>query len=487
MKLLKDILYKTGLVEISGTTNIAIDSICFDSRKIQNGSLFVAVSGTVSDGHQFMDVAVKMGAIAVVCEKMPEHVHENVTYVVVKNSSIALGHIASNFYDNPSSQLKLVGITGTNGKTTTTTLLYKLFRSLGHSVGLISTINIRVNTEVIASTHTTPDPLVLNSYLRKMVDKGCTYCFMEVSSHALVQNRIEGVEFAGAIFSNITHDHLDYHKTFSEYIKAKKKFFDLLGDSAFALSNKDDANGMVMLQNTRAKKYYYGLRSACDFKAKVMENQFSGLLLNIDGSELWTKLIGSFNAYNILAVYSTAILLGEEKMNVLTQLSLLDPVEGRFQYIRTENSVVGIIDYAHTPDALMNVLKTISDIRTGNEKVITVIGCGGDRDKNKRPMMAKIACDKSDRVILTSDNPRTEDPDSIIAEMQKGVEPHQYKKVLSITDRREAIRAACSFAESGDIILVAGKGHETYQEVKGVKHEFNDMKVLQENLRILEK
>ncbi len=487
MKLLKDILYKAGLLEVTGTTNLAIASVCSDSRKADKDCLFVAVRGTQSDGHKFIAKVVDEGAVAVVCEEFPAELNSKVTYIKVKDSSFALGIIASNFYDNPSEKLKLVGVTGTNGKTTTVTLLFNLYRSLGFKAGLLSTVKNRINNDVLEATHTTPDPIQLNALLAQMVEKGCTHCFMEVSSHALVQNRIAGLKFIVAVFTNITHDHLDYHKTFEEYIRAKKRFFDTLPDDAFALSNKDDANGDIMLQNCRAKKKFYSLRSVADFKCRIMENQFSGLLLNMDGSELWTKLIGSFNAYNMLAAYSVAILLKEDKTNVLTTLSSLSPVEGRFQHLRTGNGIIGIVDYAHTPDALSNVLKTIRDIRTGNEQVITVVGCGGDRDAAKRPIMAEIACELSNRVLITSDNPRSEDPEAIIRDMQKGVPPLHYKKVLSITDRKEAIRTACSLASPGDIILVAGKGHEKYQEIKGVKHPFDDMEILKQNLETTEK
>lgn len=487
MKLLKDILYKAGLIEVVGSTNLAITSINSDSRKASKDSLFVAVRGTVSDGHQYINQTIEKGAAAIICEEFPETKNENITYVKVKDSSFALGVIASNFYDNPSEKIKLVGITGTNGKTTTTTLLFQLFRTLGYNVGLLSTVKNQINNEIIPATHTTPDAVQLNLLLSQMVEKGCTYCFMEVSSHAIVQNRIAGINFTGAAFTNITHDHLDYHKTFSEYIKAKKKFFDDLSEDAFALVNKDDANGEVMLQNTSAKKYTYSLKSMADFKCKVIENQLSGLVLNIDGNELWTKLIGSFNAYNILAVYAIARLLKEDKVNILTTLSNLNSVEGRFQYIRSEKGIIGIVDYAHTPDALTNVLKTIKDIRTGNEKVITLVGCGGDRDVQKRPIMAKIACEFSNKVILTSDNPRSEEPEEIIKQMEKGVDGVDYKKTLSIIDRREAIKTACTLANEGDIILVAGKGHEKYQEIKGVKHPFDDMQILTETFKNLEK
>ncbi len=487
MKLLRDILYKANLVDVIGSTNLAITSVCFDSRKAERDCLFVAVRGTKTDGHAFIPQVIEAGAVAIVCEEFPEVMNEKVTYVKVKSSSEALGMIASNFYDNPSSKLKVVGVTGTNGKTTIATLLYDLFRAFGYGAGLVSTVRIKINNEEMPATHTTPDALSLNALFADMTAKGCKYCFMEVSSHAVVQGRIAGVEFAGGLFTNITHDHLDYHGSFDEYIKAKKRFFDQLPSEAFALVNKDDPHGEVMLQNTKALKKTYALKSQADFKCKILENQFTGLLLNMDGTEMWSKLIGSFNAYNLLAVCATAILLKEEKMNVLTTLSTLSPVEGRFQYLRTNAGITGIVDYAHTPDALRNVLQTITNIRTGNETVITVVGCGGDRDAAKRPVMARIACDLSDKVILTSDNPRSEDPEEIIRQMQKGVEPLHFKKVLAITDRKEAIKTACSVAKRGDIILVAGKGHEKYQEIKGVKHPFDDMQVLAETLKIFEK
>lgn len=487
MKLLKDILYKAGIVEVVGSTNVAITALTFDSRKIEKDSLFVAIKGTQNDGHVYINDVIAKGSIAILCEELPSEINEKVTYVKVNDTSAALGIVASNFYDNPSEKLKLVGVTGTNGKTTTVTLLFNLFKKLGYKVGLLSTVKNQINNDVLTSTHTTPDAIQLNALLRQMVDKGCTHCFMEVSSHAVVQNRIAGIYFTGGVFTNITHDHLDYHKTFDEYIKAKKRFFDLLSNNAFALTNKDDVNGDIMLQNSKATKKTYSLRSMADYKCKVVENQFSGLLLNIDNQEVWSKLIGSFNAYNLLAVYATALLLKEDKTNVLTTLSSLTSVEGRFQYIRTDEGVIGIVDYAHTPDALVNVLKTIMDIRTGNEQVITVVGCGGDRDAAKRPMMAKIACDLSNKVILTSDNPRSENPEEIIKQMQKGVDAVNNKKTISITDRNEAIKTACSYAKPGDIILVAGKGHEKYQEINGVKHDFDDMQVLQENLKLFEK
>lgn len=486
MKLLKDILYKAGIIEVIESTNVAITAISFDSRRIEKDSLFVAIRGTQSDGHKYIEETISKGAIAILCEEFPGSINEKITYIKVKDTTAALGIIASNFYDNPSEKIKLIGITGTNGKTTTVTLLFNLFKKLGHKSGLLSTVKNQINNDVLASTHTTPDAIQLNALLKQMVEKGCTHCFMEVSSHAVVQNRIAGIHFSGGVFTNITHDHLDYHKTFDEYIRAKKRFFDQLGPDAFALTNRDDVNGEVMLQNTRASKHTYSLSSMADFKCRVVENQFSGLLLNIDNQEVWSKLIGSFNAYNLLAVYATAMLLKEERVNVLTTLSTLGSVEGRFQYVRSDNGIIGIVDYAHTPDALVNVLKTVNDIRTGNEQVITVVGCGGDRDAAKRPLMAKIACDLSTRVILTSDNPRSEEPETIIKEMQKGVDAVNKKKTISITDRSEAIKTACSYAKPGDIILVAGKGHEKYQEIKGVKHPFDDMEVLQENFKLFE-
>jgi len=478
MKLLKDILYKTGIEEVVGSTQVAIEKICFDSREVDKSSLFVAVSGTQVDGHQFISKTIEAGAVAIVCEVLPDNIVEGVTYVRVKNSALAMGFIAANFFGNPSSEIKLVGIMGTNGKTTTATLLHDLYSGLGHKAGLLSTVVNKIGREEVKSTHTTPDAIQLNALLRDMIDQGCEYCFMEVSSHAIHQHRIAGVDFVGGVFTNITHDHLDYHKTFKEYIAAKKMFFDNLPESAFALTNKDDKNGMVMLQNTKATKNSYALKSMSDYSCKVLESDFSGMLLNIDGSEVWTKLIGGFNAYNILAIYSTAILLGEEKINVLTAISQLVSVDGRFQYIKSPNNIAGIVDYAHTPDALKNVLKTINAIRTGNEKVITLVGCGGDRDKEKRPIMAAIACEMSDKIILTSDNPRTENPDEIIKDMRAGVDGVHFNKVLAIVNREEAIRTACSLANKDDIILVAGKGHEKYQEINGERFPFDDMEIL---------
>lgn len=483
MKLLKDILYKAGLENITGSTNIAITMLTTDSRQAKNYSLFVAVKGTNIDGHLFIKQAIANGAIAIVCETMPEELDKRVTYVKVKNSSYALGIIASNFYDNPSEKLSLVGVTGTNGKTTVATLLYRLFSSFGYKVGLLSTVVNKINTVNIPATHTTPDAITLNSLLSQMVQADCKYCFMEVSSHAIDQNRIAGLRFTGAIFTNITHDHLDYHKTFDNYLKAKQGLFNNLPANAFALINSDDKNGKIIVQNSKARRWTYGLKGLADFKGKIIENQLGGLLLNIDNREILTRLIGSFNAYNLLAVYGAAVLLNENKLDVLTGLSALEPVEGRFQYVKTGNNITGVVDYAHTPDALEIILKNIRDIRTGNETVITIVGCGGDRDRAKRPLMAKIACSMSDKVILTSDNPRSEKPEDIIEEMKKGLDAADAKKTISITDRKEAIRTACIMAKPGDIILLAGKGHEKYQEINGVKHPFDDMKILTESLK----
>ena len=485
MKLLSDILYKVKLEEIIGSTHVAISSIVFDSRKVKKDSLFVATKGAADDGHIYIQKAIESGAIAIVCEEIPKDKNDQITYVKVTDSTYALGVMACNYYDNPSEKLKLVGITGTNGKTTTVTLLFNLFKSLGYSVGLLSTVQNKINNTVIPSTHTTPDAITLNELLFKMEEQGCEFVFMEVSSHAIVQNRIAGISFTGALFSNITHDHLDYHKTFDEYIKAKKQFFNLLPSTAFALTNRDDKNGMVMLQNTKANKYTYALKNIADYKCKIIESHLNGLLLNIDNHEVWVKLIGTFNAYNILSVYATAILLKQDITSVLTALSNLNSVEGRFQYVKSPNGVIGIIDYAHTPDALKNVLETVKEIRSGSEQVITLVGCGGDRDSAKRPIMAAIACEYSNKVILTSDNPRTEDPEEILNQMQAGINPVDVKKVLRITDRREAIKIACSFSSKGDIILIAGKGHEKYQEIKGVKHDFDDLEILKETIKIL--
>jgi UDP-N-acetylmuramoyl-L-alanyl-D-glutamate--2,6-diaminopimelate ligase len=473
------------LEEIVGSTHMAISSVTFDSRTVKKDSLFVAIVGTTADGHLFIDKAIENGAIAIVCEALPENKNESVTYVKVTDSSFSLGIIACNYFDNPSEKLKLVGVTGTNGKTTTVTLLFNLFRSLGYSAGLLSTVQNKINNTIITATHTTPDALTLNQLLSTMVEQGCEYAFMEVSSHAVDQNRITGINFTGAVFTNITHDHLDYHKTFDEYIRAKKKFFDQLPNTAFALVNRDDKNGAIMLQNTKAQKYTYGLRSVADFKCRIIENHLNGLLLNIDNKEVWVKLIGTFNAYNVLAVYATSVLLKEDKTNVLTALSNLNSVEGRFQYIKSQTGIIGIIDYAHTPDALKNVLETIKDIRSGNEQVITLVGCGGNRDSAKRPVMAAIACEYSNKVILTSDNPRNEDPEEILNQMEKGISPADAKNFLRISDRKEAIKTACSLSQSGDIILIAGKGHEKYQEIKGEKYPFDDFEIFKETVKTL--
>jgi UDP-N-acetylmuramoyl-L-alanyl-D-glutamate--2,6-diaminopimelate ligase len=480
MKLLSDILYKTRLEVIVGSTNLAISSVAFDSRQVKKDSLFIATVGVTVDGHDFIINAIEMGAVAVICERLPKHIHENITYIKVFNSSESLGYIACNFFDNPSEKLKLIGITGTNGKTTCVTLLYNLFKGLGYQVGLLSTVENKINNQVIPSKYTTPDALSLNELLSKMVEQGCQYAFMEVSSHAIVQHRITGLSFTGSAFTNITHDHLDYHKTFDEYIKAKKIFFDQLPSHSFALTNKDDKNGLVMLQNTKAKKYTYALKSIADFKCKIIENHLNGLLLNVENQEVWIKLIGEFNAYNALLVFAISQILKQDKVHVLTTLSNLNAVEGRFQYLKSKTGIIAIVDYAHTPDALKKVLATIQDIRTGTEQVITVVGCGGNRDVAKRPVMAKIACEYSNKTILTSDNPRSENPEEILNQMQQGLSPVETKNMLRISDRKEAIKVAVSFAKEGDILLIAGKGHEKYQEINGVKHHFDDFEILKE-------
>lgn len=500
MKLLKDILYKARLEQVVGSTNAAIEQVTFDSRAVKPFTAFVAIKGTKSDGHDFIAKALELGASAIVCEELPQELKDGVTYVRVADSQHALAVLASNFYDRPSRDLKLIGITGTNGKTSTATLLYKLFRSLGHKCGLISTVEIRISNRTIDATHTTPDAVRLNELLRTMVDEGITHCFMEVSSHSVVQERITGLHFVVGAFTNITHDHLDYHGTFAEYIKAKKRFFDQLDEDAYALTNADDPNGAVMLQNTKARKRSYAVRNMADHRARIVENSITGLHLNIDGHDVYTRLIGEFNASNLLAVYGTAILLGEQPINILTALSDLEPPRGRFQIIRATAdahmsvdarasmaTIIGIVDYAHTPDALKNVLGTINDTCSDEQRVITVIGCGGDRDRTKRPIMARIAAEMSHQVVLTSDNPRSEDPNAIIDEMRVGLNSGDLSRVFVNADRKEAIRMAVGLARAGDVVLVAGKGHETYQEIAGVKHRFDDAAVLKETLELMHK
>ena len=480
MKKLQDILYRAGITAVNGSLDLSIEAIASDSRKVAAHSLFVAVKGTQVDGHRFINKAEELGAVAIVCEEFPGTLNEKVTYIKVKNSAVALGYIASNFFDNPSEKLKLVGVTGTNGKTTIVTLLYNLMESLGYKSGLLSTIQNNIHQTVIPATHTTPDAISLNMLLAEMVEAGCSYVFMEVSSHAIHQHRITGLQFAGAVFTNLTHDHLDYHKTFKEYLKAKKQFFDDLPSDAFALVNVDDKNGRVMLQNTIARKYGYALKNMADFKARVLESRFDSTLLSIDGRQFYTMMVGAFNAYNLLAVYAAARLLGQDAVEVLLKMSTLKGAAGRFEVIRSKNNLTAIVDYAHTPDALENVLKTIQSIRTGNEQLITVVGAGGNRDKEKRPKMAKIASLLSTRVIITSDNPRNEDPQAIIDDMLEGVDVAKKMSVVAIVNRKDAIHTAVMLAQPGDIILVAGKGHETYQEMNGVKHPFDDKKVLTE-------
>ncbi len=480
--ILKDII-KGIDTEVHGAMTVDVKNIQFDSRKVGTGTLFVAQRGTKVDGHSYIYGAVEKGAVAVVCEELPEKLTDDITYVKVKDSSVALGMMAANWYGHPSEQLKLVGITGTNGKTTTVTLLYRMFRQLGYHVGLISTIVNKIDEEELPTGHTTPDALELNQLLRRMVDAGCSYAFMEVSSHAVVQHRIAGLRFAGAIFSNITHDHLDFHKTMANYIAAKKGFFDGLGKDAWALVNVDDKNGRVMVQNTKAEVHTYGLQHDADYHCKILENTFEGMHLVVDGSEMWCRLVGKFNAYNLMAIYGAAVLCGVEKGEALRILSVLEAAPGRFQYV-SGRGITGIVDYAHTPDALQNVISTIDGIRMQSQLLITVVGCGGDRDRTKRPEMAQIAAEGSDKVVLTSDNPRTENPDAILDEMEAGLTPQQLCRTVRITDRRQAIRTACMMAKEGDIVLVAGKGHETYQEVNGVRSHFDDVEELEKELGI---
>lgn len=487
MIILKDILYKVTIEKVIGNTSVSIHNIDFDSRKIELNDVFVAINGTVSDGHDYIETAINKGALAIICEVLPENIINGVTYVQVLDSHKALAIISSNYYENPSENLKLIGVTGTNGKTTISSLLYQLFKKAGFKVGLLSTVKIMVDDTEYKATHTTPDSLTINKYLSEMVSKGVDFCFMEVSSHGIHQKRTEGLKFEGGIFTNLSHDHLDYHTNFAEYRDVKKAFFDQLPKNAFALTNIDDKNGRVMLQNTAAKKYSYALKTLSDYKAQILENQFNGLLLKINNQELWVKLIGNFNAYNLLAIYATAELMGVDTLETLQLMSTLESVDGRFQYKVSEKNITAIVDYAHTPDALKNVLETINTIRTGNEELITVVGCGGDRDAQKRPKMGAIAAQLSTKVIITSDNPRNENPESIISEIEKGVPAEHFKKTLSITDRKQAIKTACQLANEGDIILVAGKGHETYQEISGERFDFDDFKIINQLLKTLNK
>ncbi|MFT7072514.1 MAG: UDP-N-acetylmuramoyl-L-alanyl-D-glutamate--2,6-diaminopimelate ligase [Patiriisocius sp.] len=487
MILVRDILYKVTLEKVVGNTSVALRELVFDSRKVGLDDVFVAVKGTLTDGHIYIKKAIEQGAIAIVCEQLPLEIVNGITYIQVADSQKALAIMAANFYDNPSQEIKLVGVTGTNGKTTIVTLLYNLFKEAGHEAGLLSTVKIMVGNAQLIATHTTPDSLTINRLLREMVAAGIEFCFMEVSSHGIHQKRTEGLHFTGGIFTNLSHDHLDYHKDFKEYRDVKKMFFDQLPKTAFALTNIDDKNGALMLQNTAAKKYTYALKSYADYKAQILENQLQGLLLRINNQDLWVKLIGDFNAYNLLAIYATAELLGMDSMEALQFVSTLESIDGRFQYLISKSKITAIVDYAHTPDALKNVLETINEIRTGNEALITVVGCGGDRDSKKRPIMGGIAAQLSTKVIFTSDNPRTEDPEDIIQQIEKGVPAEYYKKTVSISNRRQAIKMACQMAEENDIILIAGKGHETYQEIDGLRTDFDDFKVVSELLTALNK
>ncbi|AMA50027.1 MULTISPECIES: UDP-N-acetylmuramoyl-L-alanyl-D-glutamate--2,6-diaminopimelate ligase [Flavobacterium] len=484
---LKDLLYKVPIEEVQGSTTKTVNQIHFDSRKIETNDIFVAIRGTLSDGHQYIEKAISLGATTIICEQLPKTCLKNITYIKVQDTNTALAQLANNFYEKPSNKLILVGVTGTNGKTTIASLLYQMFKRAGYKVGLLSTVKIMVNTTEYKATHTTPDSLTINYFLNQMVQEGCEYCFMEVSSHGVHQKRTEGLFFAGGVFTNLSHDHLDYHPTFAEYRDVKKMFFDHLPKTAFALTNIDDKNGSVMLQNTQARKKTYALKTYADYKAVILENQLSGLQLKINEQDVWTRLIGTFNAYNLLAIYAVAVELGIDKIEALRLLSELESVSGRFQFIVSKEKITTIVDYAHTPDALENVLNTINDIRTKNEQLITIVGCGGDRDRTKRPVMARIATEMSSKVILTSDNPRTENPQAIIEEMEAGITAENFKKYVSIIDRKQAIKTACQIAENGDIILIAGKGHETYQEVNGIRHDFDDMKIVQELLKQLNK
>jgi UDP-N-acetylmuramoyl-L-alanyl-D-glutamate--2,6-diaminopimelate ligase len=483
MKLLKDLLYKCRIIRIVGNTDIPIQNLSFDSRNIGEQTAFVAIRGTKTDGHIYIEQVVKSAATAIICESLPEKLSEDICYVLVKDSSETLGFMACNFFDNPSQKLNLVGITGTNGKTTTATLLYRMYQQNGHKAGLISTVRNYVGEKEFSTTHTTPDPIELNRLLNAMVDEGCEYCFMEVSSHAIVQNRITGLVFKGGIFSNLTHDHLDFHQTFDAYLQAKKSFFDMLPTGSFAITNIDDRNGKIMVQNTKAAIYTMAVKKAASFHCKILENHFDGLMLSINGKELWSHLVGKFNAYNILAIYATANLLGFDELEALIAISKLQPVDGRFEHIKSSDGIIGIVDYAHTPDALKNVIDTINAIQSGGGKLITVVGAGGDRDKTKRPIMAKIAAEGSSIVILTSDNPRTEDPLDILDDMIAGITADKKKKTLVIADRKQAIKTGITMAQPGDVILIAGKGHETYQEINGVRHHFDDREILREFFR----
>ena len=487
MNSLKDILYKVTLDAVVGSTDVLVRNIQFNSRSVAVNDVFVAIKGSLTDGHQYIDKAIEQGAIAIVCQEIPVNTKSGITYIKVDDSSRALAIMAANFYGNPSENLKLVGVTGTNGKTTVASLLYQLFKKAGYKVGLLSTVKIMVDNNEFKATHTTPDSLTINQYLKQMNDEGVEFCFMEVSSHGIHQNRTLGLKFEGGIFTNLSHDHLDYHDTFAEYRDVKKRFFDELPKSAFALVNGDDKNGSIMLQNTKAKQYTYALKTYADYKAQILENQFSGLLLKLNDNEVWVRLIGTFNAYNLLAIFATAELLGLEKQESLRLISELESVSGRFQFVISDQKITAIVDYAHTPDALKNVLETINDIRTKNEDVITVVGCGGDRDVTKRPKMGHIASALSTKVIFTSDNPRSEVPEAIIEAIEVGVEPQNFKKTLSIVDRKQAIKTACQLAKPNDIILIAGKGHETYQEVKGERSDFDDFKIVKAYLKQLEK
>ena len=487
MKLLKDILYRVTINRVIGSTSVAINNIEFDSRKIEFNDVFVAIKGVLSDGHNYIDKATDLGALVIICEKIPDKIINGITYVEVDNSNLALSVLAANYYGNPSDDIQLIGVTGTNGKTTVATLLYKLFKKAGFKVGLLSTVKILIDNKEYKATHTTPDSLTISRYLKEMVDEGIEFCFMEVSSHGIDQMRTRNLNFKGAVFTNLSHDHLDYHKDFAAYRDVKKMFFDQLPKNAFALTNSDDKNGKYMLQNTKAKKYTYALKSIADYKSQVLENQFNGLLLKINGQELWVKLIGNFNAYNLLAIYAVADLLGLENLEILQLMSELESVDGRFQYVVSKNNITAIVDYAHTPDALKNILETINAIRSKNEDLITIVGCGGDRDVAKRPKMGNIAASLSSKVIFTSDNPRSENPATIIESMEKGVSGENFNKTLSIADRKQAIKTACQLAKNGDIILIAGKGHETYQEINGKRIDFDDYKIINELLIALKK